>query len=270
MGRYANRIGGGTFAIDGRQYELDRNQRGNTIHGGSRGFGSRLWSARPIHNGVEMKLVSADGDMGFPGTLAVTLRYVLHAERGRAWVDVRMSAKTTRATHVNFTNHAVFNLDGAGAGFGEQRLRVAASRFTPTGENGLPTGQVAPIAGQPFDLRQPAAIAGLPAAGTVDANMVLDNGGRFAPVAWIDAPASGRSMTLSTSEPGMQLFVPAKLPAAGGQAMGSGLCLEPQHFPDTPHNANFPATLLRPGKIWTWQTRYDFRFPDVRAAGRKT
>lgn len=259
MGRYANRIGGGRFAIDGQNYELDRNQRGNTLHGGASAFHTRMWQARALRDGVEMRLTSPDGTAGFPGRLQVVLRYRLVVRKGVARLFASVRAVSDRATHANFTNHAIFNLDGLGMDFAEQELQIAAAGYTPLGADGLPLGQVAPVAGQDFDVEQSKPISGLIAHGGVDVSLALDNRGRMMPVAWMAASRSGRRMVLYTSEPGLQLFIPARLPALDG-GQGNGLCLEPQHFPDTPHHGAFPTTLMRPGQTRHWRSVYEFRY----------
>jgi len=258
MGRYANRIGGGSFTIDGHLFELDRNQRGNTLHGGASAFHIRMWQARALSDGVEMRLVSPDEIAGFPGRMEVVLHYRLVVRAGRARLSAQVQAATDRPTHANFTNHAIFNLDGAGMDFAGQDLRIAATRYTPLGSDGLPLGQLAPIAGQAFDLGQARPVGGLIAKAGVDVSLALDNRGGMAPVAWLAASRSGRRMVLHTNEPGLQVFIPMRLPSLDGNEGGNGLCLEPQHFPDTPHHAEFPTTLLRPGQMRRWKTVYEF------------
>jgi aldose 1-epimerase len=259
MGRYANRIGGGSFTLDGQTYALDRNQRGHTLHGGATAFNAQLWQAKPIRDGVEMRLSSADGASGFPGRMDVVMRYRLRARHGVARLSVDLRATSDKPTYANFTNHAIFNLEGAGADWRGQDLRIAASRYTPMTSDGLPDGSFAPVAGQVFDARVPVAVEKLVEKGGLDVSLALDNGGRMAPVAWLRAPQSGRSLTVYTSEPGMQLFIPARLPTVGARG-GVGLCLEPQHFPDSPHQAAFPSTLLRPGQTRQWHSVYLFRY----------
>lgn len=260
MGRYANRIGGGRFAIDGQVYDLDRNQRGNTLHGGGSAFHTRMWRAGALADGMEMRLTSPDGEAGFPGRLEVVLRYRLAVRAGRARLTATLQATTTRPTHVNFTNHAIFNLNGAGKDLSGMDLRIAAARFTPVGEDGLPLGSFLPTAGQGFDPARFRPVAELIAHGGLDVSLALDNRGAMAPVAWLTSMRSGRRMTVYSAEPGLQLFIPAHLPQRDGEDGGYGLCLEPQHFPDTPNHGEFAATLLRPGQTRRWESIYEFAY----------
>lgn len=260
MGRSANRIGGGHFVIDGQVYDLDRSQSGNTLHGGAGAFHTRMWRARALADGVEMRLTSPDGEAGFPGRLEVVLRYQLVVRAGRARLIAILQAATTRPTHVNFTNHAIFNLDGAGKDLSGMDLRIAAARFTPVGEDGLPLCSFSATAGQGFDLARFCPVAELIADGGLDVSLALDNRGDLAPVAWLSSMRSGRRMTVFSGEPGLQLFIPAHLPQRDGKDGGYGLCLEPQHFPDTPNHGAIPATLLRPGQTRRWESIYEFAY----------
>ncbi|GAB2600503.1 galactose mutarotase [Streptomyces capparidis] len=276
VGRYANRIAGGAFTLDGEVHQLARNNGPNNLHGGERGFDQRVWRVSPVRGGGDVGLrltrTSPDGEEGFPGTLQVRVDYTL-GPHGEVRIDYR--ATTDKATVVNLTSHAYFNLAGEGSGdVHGQRLKVAASRYTPVGADLIPTGELAPVAGTPFDLREGASIgdgirAGHPQlliARGYDHNYVLDKGATAAPrpVAEAADPASGRTLTVSTTEPGMQVYTANWLDGTytgtGGTAyrQSDAFCLETQHFPDSPNRPSFPSTVLRPGETYTSTTVYSF------------
>lgn len=249
VGRYANRIGGASLELDGRTYALTANEGRNQLHGGSTGFDKRVWAAREIADGVELFLVSEDGEEGFPGRLALTAAYTLEA--GGA-LRIAYRATTDAPTVVNLTNHTYWNLAGAGGGSAlGQVLRIAAGRITPVDEESLPTGELLPVGGTRFDFREPR-----PVGAGYDHNYVLDGDGS-APAAELYDPVSGRVLTVTTTEPGLQLYTADHL---DGQpfAACAGIALETQHFPDSPNRPLFPTTVLRPGEEYVSTTVYGF------------
>ena len=277
IGRYANRIAGGRFSLDGRAFQLPVNNPPNSLHGGGEGFDKRVWAATGIGDersaGVELAYTSPDGEMGYPGTLTVQARYRL-GPGNELRIDYR--ATTDAPTVVNLTNHSYFNLAGEAAGpVGGHRLRLHADHYTPTDATNIPTGQVAPVAGTPFDFTSPHPIGeridnqdeqlefGL----GYDHNFVLRDppgGGALAPAAWVEDPASGRVLEIATSEPGVQFYsgnqLDGTLVGAGGVAYRprAGFALETQHYPDSPNQPAFPPTVLRPGQVYRSSTTYRF------------
>lgn len=258
IGRYANRIAGGTFTLDGRTYRLPRNDGPNCLHGGERGFDKRVWDAEPVADGygVRLSLVSPDGEEGFPGRLAVSVTYTLDAA-GSLRVGYR--AVTDAPTVVNLTNHSYWNLGGAGSGVaGGHLLRIAAGHVTPLDGDSVPTGPPVPVGGTRFDFREPREVGS-----GYDHNFVLDQGTSAGSVAAeLYDPVSGRRLTVTTSEPGIQLYTGDAFDA-GPFGPGEGIALETQHFPDSPNRPDFPSTVLRPGEEFTSATTYGFP-----AAGR--
>ncbi|MFJ8195771.1 aldose epimerase family protein [Streptomyces sp. NPDC096152] len=257
VGRYANRIAGGRFALDGRTHTLARNDGDNSLHGGERGFDKRVWEVTPVAHGVRLSRVSPHGEEGFPGRLEVTATYTLD-ESGA--LRIAYEAVTDAPTVVNLTNHSYWNLSGSGDTAGHA-LRLAASRYTPVGAGLIPAGGPREVAGTRFDFRQ-----GRGAGSGYDHNFVLDKGvTKAAPeeVAELHDPASGRVLTVATTEPGIQVYTADHLGAPF--APGAGIALETQHFPDSPNRPEFPSTELRPGEVYRSETVYGF---GVRAAGR--
>ena len=270
VGRYGNRVANGAFTLEGQQYHLPKNNGPNTLHGGTDGFDRRLWTARQIPSGVEFTLVSKDGDQGFPGTLTVHVRYTLHGDALR----IDYSASTDKPTVLNLTNHSYFNLSGSGNILGEQMM-IASDRITPVDKNLIPTGQYMPVAGTPFDFHTPTPIgqrigvrdgaAGqqLGYGGGYDHNYVLNGGGLHLAAKVID-PASGRVLTVSTTEPGVQFYsgnsLDGSFQGVNGQtyARNTGFCLETQHFPDSPNQPSFPSTELKPGQTFHSATIFQF------------
>ncbi|MET4926546.1 galactose mutarotase [Streptomyces sp. PSRA5] len=256
IGRYANRIGGGTFTLDGRTYRLPRNNGSNCLHGGERGFDKRVWDAKPVADGhgVRLSLVSPDGEEGFPGRLEVSATYTLDAA-GSLRIDYR--AVTDAPTVVNLTNHSYWNLGGAGSGrAGGHLLRIAAGHLTPLDGDSVPTGAPAPVGGTRFDFREPREVGS-----GYDHNFVLDHGGSVGSVDAVAAqlydPVSGRLLTVATTEPGIQLYTGDHFDA-GPFGPCEGIALETQHFPDSPNRPDFPSTVLRPGEKFTSATTYGF------------
>jgi len=269
-GRYANRIAHGKFTLEGKPYQLTLNDGVNTLHGGTEGFGKRNWSAKEIPDGVEFTLISPDGDQGYPGTLTAHVRYTLV----HATVRIEYSATTDKATVVNLTNHAYFNLSGEGSSsiLGE-KLTLDADQYTPVNAALIPTGQLAPVAGTPFDFRRATVIGDrinesneqLKFGGGYDHNWVVrGTPGTLRPAARVDDPASGRVLSVETTEPGIQFysgnFLDGSVKGVSGRSYvkRSALCLETQHFPDSPNHSNFPSTELNPGHTYHSVTTWTF------------
>lgn len=271
VGRYANRIGHARCEIDGRTVELPANLGEHHLHGGHEGFDRKLWDSKvelgPDGPGVTFAMTSPDGDEGYPGTLDVEVTYTL---TGPGTLRIDYAATTDRPTVVNLTNHAYFNLSGEGSGsVADHVVEIAASRFTPVDTGLIPTGEIAPIDRTPLDFRTATPLGQrlghplLEAAGGYDHNYVLDrNGSGLERAAQVTDPASGRVLTVHTTEPGVQLYgangFDGSLVGPSGRAYhaGDALCLETQHFPDSPNHPHFPSTVLRPGTRFTSTTIY--------------
>ena len=270
VGRYGNRIAKGAFTIDGKTYEVPKNNNGNSLHGGTLGFDRMVWQGRAIADGVEMTLVSKDGDQGYPGTMTAHVRYTVHHNALR--IDYSMT--TDKTTVVNLTNHAYFNLAGEGSGtILSEEMMIAADKFTPVDAGLIPTGELAPVEGTPFDFRKPTVIGKrindnneqLKIAGGYDHNWVLRGAtGETKTAARSYDPGSGRVLTVTTTEPGVQFysgnFLDGSFKGKSGVAYtkNSGLCLETQHFPDSPNHPSFPTTLLKPGETRHSMTTFTF------------
>lgn len=269
-GRYANRIAKGQFKLDGKTYQLPINNAPNSLHGGTVGFGERNWESKEIPSGVEFTLVSKDGDQGYPGTLTAHVKYTLVGNT----VHIDYSATTDKDTVINLTNHAYFNLSGEDSPsiLGE-KLTIFADRYTPVDSTLIPTGQLAPVAGTPFDFTHATTIGDrinaandqLKYAGGYDHNWVLNGKmGVLHPAAKVYDPASGRTLTVETTEPGVQFyagnFLDGSVKGKSGHAYGlrSALCLETQHFPDSPNHPSFPTTELKPGQTYHSVTTWTF------------
>jgi aldose 1-epimerase len=284
IGRYGNRIGAATFKLDDTTYTLDANNGVNHLHGGVKGFDRFVWDAEPIDEGgvVGVKLTRTSAQYegcvdpptactGYPGNLKVRVDYTLD-KRNNLRIDY--SATTDKATVVNLTNHAYWNLSGEGTGtIYDHRLTLNASGYTPVNETLIPTGEIAPVGGTPFDFRTPHAIGErirednqqLMFGQGYDHNWVLDrHGAGLVEAARLRDPASGRVLTMSTTEPGIQFysgnFLDGTLYGTSGHAyrQGDGLALETQHFPDSPNKPDFPSTVLRPGQTYSTSTVLGF------------
>jgi galactose mutarotase-like enzyme len=269
VGRYANRIAGGRFVLDGQPVSVGVNDRGNHLHGGPDGFDRRLWTVEQHGpDGAVLALVSPDGDQGFPGELRVRATFRTTPDS----VRVEYEATTDRATVVNLTNHAYFNLDGDTAGTVDAHvLQVAADRYTPVDAAGIPTGELADVEATPFDLRRPRALGPavrsdheqVRAARGIDHNLVL-RGDPETPAAVLSSPASGIRLELFTDRPGLQVytgnFLDGTERSAAGRLLrqGDGIALEPQLFPDTPNHPEFGSARLAPGQ--TYRAWLEWRF----------
>ena len=269
IGRYANRIADGTFTLDGKTYHIPKNDGPNALHGGPVGFDKVVWEAKQIPNGIELTHVSPAGDQGFPGTLTAVVRYTLV---GNA-LKIDYSATTDADTVVNLTNHSYFNLKGQGNGdILQHQVEIDASRYTPVDANLIPTGDLAPVEGTPFDFRKLTVVGSrindnneqLKLARGYDQNWVLDNKGKFAEAAEVYEPTTGRVLQVSTDQPGIQFytgnFLDGTLTGKDGKVYKYryGLALETQHFPDSPNHPKFPSTELKPGQKYHTVTVYKF------------
>jgi|SRR5579871_501127 len=270
VGRYVNRIAHGSFQLEGKTYSIPKNDGDNALHGGVGGFDKVVWSATAIKNGVELHYVSKDGYQNFPGNLSTTVRYTLTDGSLR----IEYSATTDKTTVLNLTNHSYFNLKGQGNGdiLGHV-VKIDASQITPVDAALIPTGEVKSVAGTPFDFRSPHAIgeridaddAQLHYGKGYDENFVLDHAaGKLSEAAEVYEPTTGRTLRVLTTEPALQFYTGNHLegPLQGKDGrvynVRSALCLETQHFPDSPNHANFPSTELKPGAIFHSITVYEF------------
>ncbi|WP_214403711.1 aldose epimerase family protein [Pseudonocardia lacus] len=282
VGRYANRIADGRFVLDGVEYCVPCNEGTVALHGGKRALDHAEFTAeepRAVDDGQALTLrhVSPDGDNGFPGRLDVRVTYTVRGPD----LGVELLATTDAPTVVNLTNHAYFTLAGVPEHVDDLEVALFADRFLPVDERLLPTGELAPVAGTPFDLREPTGLGGrlaagdpqLDVAGGFDHTWVLDGSGPRLPdgageplvaAAHVRHPASGRTLTVFTDQPGAQFytgnFLDGTLALHGGGTARrrEAFCVEPQHFPDSPNRPEFPSTRLRPGQTYRWRSVYRF------------
>ncbi|OYU39829.1 MAG: galactose-1-epimerase [Pseudorhodobacter sp. PARRP1] len=260
-GRYANRIAGGRFVLNGAAVQLDCNEGANHLHGGAQGFDKKLWQVeRSDARGVTFGLHSPDGEMGFPGALEATARYEFVAP---GQLQITMTARAAADTVVNLVNHAYFNMAGQGSGVVDgQMLQIAADRYLPVDAALLPLGSAVDVTGTPFDFRELRALDAAVPAGGFDHNLCL-NGGEGPAVVAVD-PASGRGMRLFTDQPGVQLYTGSYLPEGlagkAGAVYGAraGFTLETQKWPDSPNHADYPSAVVRAGS--EYRHRMDFAF----------
>jgi aldose 1-epimerase len=274
IGRYANRIAGGRFSLQGTVYQLTRNDGANHLHGGIRGFDKALWSGMsrtsPEGPQVEFSYLSRHGEEGYPGNLGVTVVYTL-TNRNELRIDY--TATTDRPTVLNLTHHAYFNLAGYGA-IHDHVLRIAAEHFLPVDHELIPTGERRSVRGTPMDFTRPTPVGARIdtddeqlsfARGGYDHTWVLDRDRPDeAPAVEVYEPGSGRVLTVETTQPGIRFysgnFLNGSVRGKGGQLYGKhhGFCLEPQHFPNSPNEPDFPSTLLMPGEVYRHTTTYGF------------
>lgn len=270
IGRYANRIAGGRFTLDLQSYQLPQNDHGQSLHGGGKGFDKVLWQVVSVQSGpiarVVLRHVSPDGDAGYPGKVTATVTYSLD-EQGN--LGILFEATTDKPTIVNMTNHALFNMAGEGSADGAMgnRLTVPASAYTPVDDHLIPTGERRAVAGSVFDFRAPRVIAAglrdahdaqIVAGRGYDHNFALDKGVTAAPqlAARLADPASGRTLEVLSTEPGLQFysgnFLDGTLIGKHGHLyrMGDGIALEPQKFPDAPNHPDFVSARVDPGKTY--------------------
>jgi aldose 1-epimerase len=279
IGRFANRISGGGFTLDGVRYDLPGGGADGVIsHGGPGGFSTKVWQATPFKArgavGVRLSYVSADGENGFPGQVTTRVDFTLD---NRNQLTLAYQAVTDKPTVINFTHHAFFNLAGSGTAAGH-RIQIFASRYLPLNERKLVTGEIADLTGSALDARTPKVVGDVllsdetqvKIAKGYDHNYVLDKASpaSFSKAAILSEPVSGRVMTVTTSEPGVQFYsggpFNGSLIDARGQPIQSmfGLALETQHFPNSPNVEAFPSTTLRPGEVFRSKTRYGFSVGD--------
>lgn len=274
IGRHANRVARGRFELDGQTYQLPVNNGPNSLHGGPGGFDQVVWQPEAMDGdepSLRLTYVSPDGEEGYPGSLTVAVTYTLtNANELR----LHYRATTNAPTILNLTNHSYFNLTGsANRDILDHELTIHAEHVTPIDETLIPTGEFGPVDGTPFDFRSPRTIGErvndddeqLTFAGGYDHNFVLARGPRdLTHVAHLFDPSSGRAMDVLTTQPGVQFysgnFLDGSIRGKGGQVYGHrwALCLETQHFPDTPNQPNFPSTTLRPGEVFESSTVYAF------------
>lgn len=272
-GRYANRIGKARFSLEGHEYSLPKNDGENTLHGGDLGFAKMVWAGQAdggkAATGVTLRYFSKDGEEGFPGDLTITVTYTL-TDKNELKIDY--AASTDKPTVINLTNHCYFNLAGGGNILGHE-LMLNADKFTPVDAGLIPTGELRSVAGTPMDFTHSTAIGArindpydqLKLASGYDHNWVLNSGGgKLALAAKVYEPASGRTMEVYTTEPGIQFYtgnhLDGSIKGRNGEVYQprTGFCLETQHFPDSPNKPSFPSTVLRPGHTYHSTTIFKF------------
>jgi aldose 1-epimerase len=274
IGRYGNRIAKGKFSLDGKEYTLATNNNGHHLHGGKIGFDKKLWVATPVNSDeptLKLQYTSPDGEEGYPGTLLVEVRYTLQKNNA---LRIDYKATTDKATVVNLTNHAYFNLSGMKQDMLSHELMIKANTFLPTDPTQIPTGERRSVSGTPFDFTKPTVI-GARINDTTDTQIrygagydhcwvFTETSGRMQLGATVYDPQSGRLLEMYTTEPAVQFYTGNHL---NGTLRGKegvaytrryGFCLETQHFPDSPNQPNFPTTTLRPGETYRTTTLYKF------------
>jgi len=273
IGRYGNRIAKGKFTLDGQEYTLATNNGPNALHGGLKGFDKVVWEPRILASlegpSLELKYVSKDGEEGYPGTLSVTAVYTLTEDNA---LKVEFMATTDKDTILNLTHHSYFNLAGKGDILNHQ-VMMPADKFTPVDDTLIPTGELKPVEGTPFDFRAPTAIGArigqddeqLKFGKGYDHNWVFNKPmGQLGLIASVYEPTSGRVMEVWSTEPGLQFysgnFLDGTLKGKGGWVyqFRNGFCMEPQHYPDSPNHPNFPSVVLKPGEVYKNTIIYKF------------
>jgi aldose 1-epimerase len=266
VGRYANRIANAKFTLDGKEYPLAANNNGNTLHGGLKGFDKVIWTVKSVNDSsLSLSYLSKDGEEGYPANLTANVIYSLMPDNG---LKIEYSATTDKATPVNLTNHCYFNLSaGTDSTILDHELMLNADKYTPVNDKLIPTGKIDPVKGGPMDFTTTKKIGRdiSQVAGGYDHNWVLNEMGKSFSVASLFHAPSGRYMEVWTTEPGIQFysgnFLDGTLKNTRGGAKyikHAGLCLETQHFPDSPNQPSFPNTILKPGETYTQTTVYKF------------
>ena len=269
VGRYANRSGGAKFQLDGKTYKLPENDGANGLHGGTMGFDKRNWSGREVPGGVELSYTSKDGEEGYPGTLKTIVTYTLTEENA---LRIHYTATTDKPTVVNMTNHTYWNLRGEGDIL-NHLVTINADKYTPVDTGLIPTGELKDVTGTPFDFRKPMAPGArikqadeqLKRGNGYDHNWVLNRTGKGLELAGrVEETTTGRVLEVFTDQPGVQFytgnFLNGSVKGKGGKPMNqrTALCLETQHYPDSPNKPTFPTTTLKPGE--KYDTTTEFRF----------
>ncbi|AUD02623.1 aldose epimerase family protein [Spirosoma pollinicola] len=273
IGRFGNRIGGAKFSLDGKDYVLAANNRANHIHGGRVGFDKKLWTAKPVTGNepaLHLTYTSVDGEEGYPGNLSVEVVYTLQKDNS---LRISYKATTDKPTVINLTNHAYFNLSGMKRDVLGYEVQIKANSYLPTDAGQIPTGAIEPVAGTPFDFTKPT-VVGDRINDTTNVQIrygsgydhcwaFTDKSTKLKLGASVHDPESGRFMEVYTTEPGVQLYTANHLNNLKGKddvvyKRRFGICLETQHFPDSPNKPNFPTTTLRPGETYTSTTVYKF------------
>jgi aldose 1-epimerase len=273
VGRYANRIANGTFTLEGKTYALPKNDGPNTLHGGTKGFDKAVWDAEPLkgRTGVAFSYFSKDGEEGFPGNLRVKVTYTLTNANA---LEIDYEATTDKATPINLSQHSYFNLKGEGNGdILDHEIMINADRFTPVDKNLIPTGELRPVKGTPFDFTTSTKIGAriddnyeqLVLGHGYDHNFVINRtGGGLVLAVRVYEPTTGRTLEVSTTQPGVQFYTGNFLDGTITGKQGHvykhryGFCLETQHFPDSPNHPDFPNTILRPGETFHEKTVFKF------------
>ena len=272
VGRYGNRIANGKFKLEGKSYTLFINNKPNTLHGGKKGFNDVVWDAKQINNNeVQFTYLSKDLEEGYPGNLNCTVTYELTEDNA---VKISYEATTDKTTVINLTNHSYFNLNGIGSGnILNHIVQIKAANFTPVDENLIPTGEIKPVVGTPFDFLLPTEIGKridekneqILFGKGYDHNFVLDKHEINQPIATIVGDISGIKMEIFTSEPGIQFYSGNFMNGANEEIGGqkdlnrSAFAMETQHFPDSPNKPQFPTTVLKPGEVYKSLTIYRFK-----------
>ncbi len=271
VGRYGNRIAGAKFTLDGKQYKLAANNNGNALHGGLKGFDKVVWDAKTVGGprgaSLELHYLSKDGEEGYPGNLDVTAVYTLTEDNG---LRLDYTATTDKDTVVNLTQHSYFNLAGKGEVLNHE-VMIDADRFTPVDSTPIPTGELRPVQGTPFDFRKPMAIGArinqddeqLKFGKGYDQNWVINRkGNELKVIARVSEPTTGRVLEVLSTQPGMQFYtgnhLDGSITGKGGRVYTarSGFCMEPQHFPDSPNHPEFPSVVLKPGQTYRQTIEY--------------
>lgn len=271
IGRYGNRIARGHFVLDGRRFDLFINNKPNSLHGGKKGFNDVVWDTKNVTDStITFSYLSKDGEEGYPGNLQCEVTYELTGDNA---VKISYKATTDKNTIVNLTNHSYFNLNGIGSGtILDHSVQLDASHYTPIDSTSIPTGEIAPVAGTPFDFTKPETIGARISENNIqlkngsgyDHNFVLDKHDINTPVATVVGDKSGIEMQIFTTEPGLQFYSGNFMKGANTMHGGakddyrSGFAMETQHYPDSPNKPQFPSTELKPGQVYQTQTIYKF------------